>query len=494
VQGELVQSSGDYRFPYRLGSLSAVIPGLQTALDTKVDEISGDSGNVLILAAGGGIADSGYAMSTVAAGNTVMTRSADGDTAVGVLTAAIGSFSGQVTSGSISTGAITASSLTNNISTQKVEVAKGGVLVGTRKRINLIEGSNVTLTVTEDAGNDEVDVTIASTGSGGAAALNDLSDVTMGGVALADKHVLYYDNATSQWINGPAASAGLAAAVHNHNDLYYTESEVNTLLSFKSTIGHEIEDHGDVAYVDTPIEGEILQRSDSDTWVNRSLSAAGIAASNHNHTLDSLSNVEITSIAAGEILWWDETNWVNVAPGDVGISEVGHTHTISDITDFAGHTHLSSEITDATSANTASMIVKRGASGEIAVGDTTVTGKVTASKRRVDGFGTIAYAATITPNCDNYNTLDVGTLTGNIQVDNPTGTPVDGQTLVLIFTQDATGGRTVTLGTSGSSNVAYGTDILSSDLPTTASKSFEVGLKWHAATSKWRVVSLVRGF
>jgi hypothetical protein len=123
-----------------------------------------------------------------------------------------------------------------------------------------------------------------------------------------------------------------------------------------------------------------------------------------------------------------------------------------------------------------------------------VVEKLTVSKRRVDGFGTIAYAATITPNCDNYNTLDVGTLTGNIQVDNPTGTPVDGQTLVLIFTQDATGGRTVTLGTSGSSNVAYGTDILSTDLPTTASKSFEVGLKWHAATSKWRVVSLVRGF
>jgi hypothetical protein len=115
------------------------------------------------------------------------------------------------------------------------------------------------------------------------------------------------------------------------------------------------------------------------------------------------------------------------------------------------------------------------------------------SKRIAAGAGTVAYAATVTPNCDDYNTLNIGTLTGTITVNNPTGTPVDGQTLVLIFTQDGTG-HAVTLGTSGSSNIVYGTDITASDLPTTASKSFEVCLKWHASTSKWRVVSLIRGF
>lgn len=49
----------------------------------------------------------------------------------------------------------------------RVAVKKAGVAVGTRRGINLIEGSNVTLTVADDAGNEEVDVTItASTGSG----------------------------------------------------------------------------------------------------------------------------------------------------------------------------------------------------------------------------------------------------------------------------------------------------------------------------------------
>lgn len=47
----------------------------------------------------------------------------------------------------------------------RIDVAKAGSLVGTRPRINLIEGSNVTLTVTDDSAGNEVDVTIAASGS-----------------------------------------------------------------------------------------------------------------------------------------------------------------------------------------------------------------------------------------------------------------------------------------------------------------------------------------
>lgn len=55
----------------------------------------------------------------------------------------------------------------DNVSTQKVVVSKAGSTVGTRQQINLIEGSNVTLTVSDNAGSDRVDVTIASTAGGG---------------------------------------------------------------------------------------------------------------------------------------------------------------------------------------------------------------------------------------------------------------------------------------------------------------------------------------
>jgi len=44
-----------------------------------------------------------------------------------------------------------------------------GVNVGTRRRLNLIEGANITLTVADDGVDEEVDVTIAAAGGGGAA-------------------------------------------------------------------------------------------------------------------------------------------------------------------------------------------------------------------------------------------------------------------------------------------------------------------------------------
>jgi hypothetical protein len=50
----------------------------------------------------------------------------------------------------------------------KVRKNNGASDVGARRRLNLIEGSNVTLTVSDDPTNEEVDVTIASSGGGAA--------------------------------------------------------------------------------------------------------------------------------------------------------------------------------------------------------------------------------------------------------------------------------------------------------------------------------------
>jgi len=47
-----------------------------------------------------------------------------------------------------------------------VEVSKNSAAaVGTRKTLNLIEGSNITLTIVDDPGGDEIDVTIAAAGT-----------------------------------------------------------------------------------------------------------------------------------------------------------------------------------------------------------------------------------------------------------------------------------------------------------------------------------------
>jgi hypothetical protein len=53
----------------------------------------------------------------------------------------------------------------DHVHKRTIRVAKAGSDVGTRNRINLIEGSNVTLTVADDSGGDGVDVTIAVSGA-----------------------------------------------------------------------------------------------------------------------------------------------------------------------------------------------------------------------------------------------------------------------------------------------------------------------------------------
>lgn len=70
--------------------------------------------------------------------------------------------------------------VTPDTTVQKVEVAKAGTLVSTRKKINFIEGTNVTLTIADDSGNNRANVTIAATG-GGVTAHDDLTNRDIAG-------------------------------------------------------------------------------------------------------------------------------------------------------------------------------------------------------------------------------------------------------------------------------------------------------------------------
>ena len=95
----------------------------------------------------------------------------------------------------------------------------------------------------------------------------------------------------------------------------------------------------------------------------------------------------------------------------------------------------------------------------------------------------LAYAATINPNAGRSPAVaNVGTLTGNLTVAAPAGTPYDGQTLTFRFVQDATGGRTIAW------NAAYVFPLASpaSALPTGAGNRFEITFGYCAADATWR--------
>ena len=61
-------------------------------------------------------------------------------------------------------------STTHVLENNAVRVEDAGSVVGTRGGINFIEGANITLTITDDSPNDEVDVTIAASSSAGGVA------------------------------------------------------------------------------------------------------------------------------------------------------------------------------------------------------------------------------------------------------------------------------------------------------------------------------------
>jgi len=66
--------------------------------------------------------------------------------------------------------------IADNTSVQQINVDKNGTLVGTRWDVNFIEGSGVTLTVTDNVVDDRVDVTIAATG-GTSLPVNDTTSI-----------------------------------------------------------------------------------------------------------------------------------------------------------------------------------------------------------------------------------------------------------------------------------------------------------------------------
>lgn len=107
---------------------------------------------------------------------------------------------------------ITAAAIANT-SVQKIEVVKNsGAVVATRKQLNFIEGANVTLTIADDAGNDQVDITVAaSSGGGGGSSTWTEVEVDFGAVPTRSKKFTITDAAASAASKIVALLSGNAA-------------------------------------------------------------------------------------------------------------------------------------------------------------------------------------------------------------------------------------------------------------------------------------------
>jgi hypothetical protein len=96
--------------------------------------------------------------------------------------------------------------------------------------------------------------------------------------------------------------------------------------------GQHLHDIVDVLISGSVQNNEILAYDLSNgTWTNQTAAEAGLSESSHNHTLDSLSNVEINSLNNGEAIVWNSASaaWVNqlIVSGEGG---GGATTTVSE--------------------------------------------------------------------------------------------------------------------------------------------------------------------
>lgn len=123
-------------------------------------------------------------------------------------------------------------------------VKAAGVLVGERSASNYVAGANVQITIVDDAANDELDITIATT--------------------------------------------GLAASAHTHShDSELTDVSAND----HHNQAHTDTDHSDGANVKSALadaKGDIIAATDADTWARKAVGAAGYVLGTDSQSSDGL--------------------------------------------------------------------------------------------------------------------------------------------------------------------------------------------------------------
>ena len=167
--------------------------------------------------------------------------------------------------------------------------------------------------------------------------LDSHSDVTID--APAENELLAWDG-YSEWINKTAAEAGLADNAHGHaapalDDLADVDAAApddGDVLAWDDDAGawenvaaplpgaHDLDSHSDVEVTDVA-NGELLLYADNGYtgWLNATLAEAGVAADDHVHALDDISDVDAAAPDDRDVLGWndDDGEWQNLKDAPV---------------------------------------------------------------------------------------------------------------------------------------------------------------------------------
>ena len=263
-------------------------------------------------------------------------------------------------------------------------IQNNGAAVGTRRALNLIQGSGIGLTFLDVPASDRVNVTVAL-----GAHTHVEADVTNLVTDLAGKAALVHTHAQADVTGLVTALAGKAPTSHTHAGTDITSAALHTVLKAAAAIGTR---RGINLIEGTNVTLTMADDAGNDR-VNVTIAATAGGGSNHNLLSGTHSDTVAASPVLGDLISANSTPaWARLAgnatttrkflrqTGNGSVSAVPawdtllagdvptHTHAEADVTglvtDLAGkaasvHTHTSSQITDATAAATASTVVLR---------------------------------------------------------------------------------------------------------------------------------------
>ncbi|MFW6226425.1 MAG: hypothetical protein ACOC3V_05660, partial [bacterium] len=135
--------------------------------------------------------------------------------------------------------------------------------------------------------------------------LDDILDVTISSGFLADGHILRYDGDTSQWINETINASKITSFTTNFDNILSTEDNIQDALDTLDDHSHTVEDLTNTE-ITTIEDGQVLVWDTvTSKWINQDLSS-GV------DNLNDLTDTNLTTPSEGDILKYNSSSeWEN---------------------------------------------------------------------------------------------------------------------------------------------------------------------------------------